>query len=205
MPGQPQNARSRRTEAAVLAAGREIIEKEGFHAFTMAAVAARAGISRRGIYLHYATRTELLTALYQSLGHTEDLAHSLQAVWDSPDALAALSEWARHIARSHPRILGIMLAVERWRHDDPDAAALRAKAQGNWLRGSNRLMQWLADEGNLAIPWTVATATDLMWALMSPDLLDRLINERHWTQHAIAQHLEALFHNTFAQSLATTR
>jgi AcrR family transcriptional regulator len=182
----------------VLAAGREIIEKEGFHALTMASVAARAGISRRGIYLHYASRTELLTALYHSLGQTEDLARSLQAVWDSPDALAALSEWARHISRSHPRILGIMLAVERWRHEDPDAAALRDRAQGNWLKGSRRLMQWLADEECLAPLWTVSTAADFMWALMSPDLLDRLVNERRWTQRNIAQHLEAMFHKTFA-------
>src|SRR5687767_10406699 len=96
--GPPQNARSRRTAAAVLAAGRAIIEEEGFHALTMGSVATRAGISRRGLYLHYATRTDLLTALYRSFGETENLAASLAAVWESPDSIAALREWAHHIA-----------------------------------------------------------------------------------------------------------
>jgi AcrR family transcriptional regulator len=194
---QPQNARSRRTSAAILAAGRQLIEEQGFHAFTMAAVAARSGVSRRGLYLHYATRTDLLAALYRSLGQTEDLAMSLQAVWESPGSVAALSQWAHHIARSHPRILAIMLAVENARHADPDAAQLRAIAQGNWLKGCRRLMQWLADEDKLAPHWSVAKAADLMWALMSPDLLDRLINERRWSSRAVAEHLDALFHKTF--------
>lgn len=194
---QPRNARSRRTAAALLRAARELIEGEGFATLTMAAVAERAGVSRRAVYLHFASRTELLTALYRSLGETEDLARSLQAVWDSPDSLAALTEWAEHIARSHPRILGILRAFERARYADPDAAELWRTAQGNWLKGSRRLIGWLADEGRLAPRWTVDTAADMMWALMSIDLLDRLINQRHWSRRQTAEQLAALFHNTF--------
>jgi AcrR family transcriptional regulator len=194
---EPRNARSRRTGAALLAAGRALIEEEGFPALTMAAVASRAGVSRRAVYLHFATRAELLAALYRDLGQTEDLAASLQRVWDSSDATAALSEWAHHIVRSHPRILAIMQAVEQARHTDEDAARLRDTAQGNWLKGSRRLMRWLADEGRLAPQWTVETAADMMWALMSIDLLDRLLNQRRWSRERVADQLEALFHTTF--------
>jgi len=202
---EPQNARSRRTAAALLRAARELIEQNGFPALTMAAVAERAGVSRRAVYLHFATRTELLTALYRELGHTEDLAGSLQAVWDSPNAVAALSEWAHHIARSHPRILSIMLAIEHARRADPDAAHLRDTAQGGWLKGSRKLMQWLADDGALAPHWTVQTATDMMWALMSPDLLDRLLQERRWSAEQVADHLAFLFHDAFTTSTGAHR
>lgn len=194
---EPQNARSRRTAAALLRAARELIEGAGFATLTMAAVAERAGVSRRAVYLHFATRTELLTALYRSLGETEDLGRSLQAVWDCPDAVTALTEWAEHIARSHPRILGIIRAVERARYGDPDAAELWRTAQGNWHKGSRRLIRWLADEGRLAPRWTVDTAADLMWALMSIDVLDRLINQRHWSRRRTADQLAALFQATF--------
>ncbi|HEX5993562.1 MAG TPA: helix-turn-helix domain-containing protein [Jiangellales bacterium] len=193
----PQNARSRRTGAALLHAARELIEQDGFAALTMGAVAERAGVSRRAVYLHFATRTELLSALYRSLGETEDLARSLQAVWDCPDAVAALTEWAEHIARSHPRILGVLRAVERARYGDPDAAELWQTAQGNWLKGCRRLMRWLADDGRLAAGWTADTAADMMWALMSIDVLDRLLNERRWSRRRIAEHLAALFQVTF--------
>jgi AcrR family transcriptional regulator len=194
---EPQNARSRRTGAALLRAARELIEQDGFAALTMAAVAERAGVSRRAVYLHFATRTELLGALYRSLGETDDLASSLQAVWDCPDAVAALTEWAEHIARSHPRILGVLRAVERARYGDPDAAELWQTAQGNWLKGCRRLMRWLADDGRLAPQWTADTAADMMWALMSIDVLDRLLNERRWSRRRVAEHLAALFQVTF--------
>src|SRR5262249_61815282 len=95
----------------------------GFDARTMAAAAERAGISRRAAYLHFTTRAELVTALFSRLGETEDIAASLQRVWDSPDAVSALGEWARHLARVHPRILPVMLAAERARNSDPEAAA----------------------------------------------------------------------------------
>ena len=196
---EPRNARSRRTSTSLLRAGRELIEEQGFQAFTMTAVAERAGVSRRAVYLHFATRTDLLIALYRSLGQTEELAASLQAVWDCPDGVSALAEWARHIARSHPRILAIILAVERARDGDKDAADLRATIQGNWLKGSRKLIQWLADDGRLAPHWSVDTASDLMWALMSPDLLDRLLTERHWSRGQLAEHLEVLFRSTFVR------
>lgn len=195
---EPQNARSRRTAAALLRAARELIEQDGFAALTMAAVAERAGVSRRAVYLHFATRTELLAALYHSLGETDDLARSLQAVWDCPDAVTALTEWAEHIARSHPRILGVLRAIERARTGDPDAAELWQTAQGNWLKGCRRLMRWLADDGRLAPQWTADTAADMMWALMSIDVLDRLLNQRRWSHRRVAEHLATLFQVTFA-------
>jgi AcrR family transcriptional regulator len=194
---QPQNARSRRTSAALLQATRDLIDEHGFEALTMAAVAERAGVSRRAVYLHFSTRTELVTALYRSLGHTEDLAASLQAVWESSDAVTALREWAQHIARSHPRILATLRAVERARHTDPDAAELWATTLTNWHKGSHRLAQWLADEGRLAPSWTVDTAADMLSALMSLDLLDRLLTDRRWSRKRIADQFAVLLRSTF--------
>lgn len=194
---QPQNARSRRTVAALLSATRELIDSHGFEGLTMAAVAERAGVSRRAIYLHFSTRTELMTALYRSLGETEDLSTSLQAVWDSPDALSALDEWARHIARSHPRILATLRAVEHAQHTDADAATLWKTTMDNWHKGSNRLIRWLADEGRLSTEWTIETATDMWWSLMSLDILDRLLVDRRWSAARFAERYALMLRSTF--------
>lgn len=201
---EPQNARSRRTSAALLAATRELIEQQGFDALTMAAVAERAGVSRRAIYLHFSTRTELLTALYRSLGDTEELAASLQAVWDSPDAVTALEEWAAHIARSHPRILAMLRAVESSRHTDPDAAELWNTTLRNWHKGSHRLVEWLAKQDRLAATWTTDTAADMVWALMSLDILERLLIDQRWSRKRLGQHLAALLKATFVREPAST-
>ena len=194
---QPQNARSRRTAEALLSAARAIIEEDGFVSLTMAAVAERAGVSRRAVYLHFAGRAELLAELLRHLGEAEELGVSLQRVWDSPDSLSALDEWARHLSRAHPRIMPIARAVDQVRRVDPDAAALRAQITRRWRLGCRRLMRWLYGEGHLAAPWTVDTAADMLWALMSWDLLEGLLVERGWSPHRYAEHMGLLFRSTF--------
>lgn len=194
---EPRNARSRRTSAALLEAARDLVEQQGFEALTMSAVAERAGVSRRAPYLHFSTRTDLLTALYRSLGQTEELGASLQAVWDSPDSVSAVTEWARHIARAHPRIIAIHRAMERAQSSDADAAELWQTTLRNWRRGSGRLVTWLHVEGRLAPAWTVDSAADMMWALMSFDILDRLLAERHWSRKRFAEHYALLLTSTF--------
>jgi AcrR family transcriptional regulator len=192
------NARSRRTRAALLAAARELLERKGFDALTMAAVAERAGVTRRAVYLHFGSRTELLTELFDYLGETEGVADSLRRVWASPDAAAALEEWAAHLGRVHPRFLAVHLAVEHVRRGDPEAAAYWERVMGNWRAGCRRLAAWLHDEGRLAPPWTPASAADMLWALMSFDVLEGLLVHRGWTPERYAEHMAALLRAAFA-------
>jgi hypothetical protein len=57
----------------------------------------------------------------------------------------------------------------------------------NWRKGSNRFVRWLAGEGRLAPIWTVNAATDMVWSLMSIDLLDRLLTDRRWSRERFAE------------------
>jgi AcrR family transcriptional regulator len=199
---QPQNARSRRTADALLSAARAIIEEDGFASLTMAAVAERAGVSRRAVYLHFASRADLLAELLRHLGEAEELGMSLQRVWEAPDSLAALDEWARHLARAHPRIMPIARAVDQVRRVDADANALRTEIMRRWRLGCRRLITWLDEEGHLAAPWTVASASDMLWALMSWDVLEGLLVERGWSRNRYAQYMALVFRSTFVTGSA---
>lgn len=150
--GDPQNARSRRTRDAVLAAARSILESDGFEALTMASVAARAGVSRQAVYLHFRSRSELVTALYRYMGAQEGLDESLSPVRNAPDAVTALREWARHLAVYHPRLMAVDRAIDRVRHSDADAARYRETVDAGQLAGCRALAQRLADEGRMADP-----------------------------------------------------
>lgn len=196
---EPLNARSRRTNEALLSAARSLIEESGFQSLTMAAVAERAGVTRRAVYLHYSSRAELLSELLRHLGETEELGVSLERVWASPDSVAALDEWSRHLARAHPRIMPIARAVDQERRTDPDASAMRDNIMHRWRLGCRRLVTWLRDEGRLAEPWTVDSATDMLWALMSWDVLEGLTVEREWSAERYAEHMALLFRSTFVK------
>lgn len=195
--GQPRNARSRRTREALLRAARELIEGEGFEAMTLAAVADRAGVSHRGLYLHFPSRGDLLTTLYRHLGEAEDLGVSLNRVWDSADAVSALDEWAHHIARSHPRILAVFRAIEHARHTDADAAELWKTTMRNWHMGCRRLVEWLDREGRLSPLWTLDSATEMLWALMSWDMVERLVVDKRWSSKRFGEHLATLLRAAF--------
>jgi AcrR family transcriptional regulator len=194
--GDPANTRSRRTRAALLDAARELIEAEGFAALNMAAVADRAGVTRRAVYLHFATRAELATALFDHVGVVEDLAGSLQRVWAAADADAALDEWAAHLARFHPRIRAIDLAASRVADTDPAARTHRAQVVADQQAVCRRLAEWLAREQRLTLYWTPACAADLLWALMSSDLLTRLLDDCGWSEAGYGEALAAILRKT---------
>jgi len=194
---QPRNARSRRTARELLTAARTLIEEGGFAAMTMAAVAERAGVTRRAVYLHFATRAQLLAALFRHVNEEAGLAESVARVWAAPDAVAALDEWAAHTARFAPRILPVARAVERVDRDDPDAALHREQAARGRRASCRRLMRALADEGRLKPGWTVASATDMMLALSSLDVVETLLVERRWSRQRFTAHYSMLLRDTF--------
>jgi AcrR family transcriptional regulator len=194
---EPRNARSRRTRTALLAATRSLLEEQGTESLTMAAVAERAGVSRRAVYLHFASRTELLTELFGYVSEQEGLAASLEPVWQAPDAATALQEWAAHLARFHPRVLAVARAIQRVRHTDPDAEAHWQLVMADQRACCHRLAAWLAGEQRLAPPWTVQTAADMLWALMSYEFLEDLLVDRGWSPRRYRTHLAALLQATF--------
>jgi AcrR family transcriptional regulator len=195
---EPTNARSRKTRTALLAAARAILEDEGFEALTMTAVAARAGVTRRAVYMHFPTRGALVGHMFDYVAGAEGLAESLEQVWRSPDAVSALDAWAQHLARYHPRLLAVDRAVQRTWRQDPDAAAHRATVVAAKLSNSRRLAQWLADEGHLADAWTTGSAADMLFALISSDVIEALLVDRRWSRQRLATHLAILFRSVFA-------
>jgi AcrR family transcriptional regulator len=194
---EPTNARSRRTRAALLAASRAILEDEGFEALTMTAAAERAGVTRRAMYLHFASRAELIGALFDYVASVEGLHDSTRSVWEAPDAVAALDEWAAHLARYHPRLLAVDRAMQRVWRQDPDAAAHRARVVSAKLSNCRRLATRLADEGRLAAGWSPSLAADMLFALISSDMIEALILDRRWSRQRLAEHLALLFRSTF--------
>jgi AcrR family transcriptional regulator len=191
---QPQNRRSRRTRAAILDAAWQLLEEHGVERTTMAAVAERAGVSRRALYLHVASRAELLLALHDHVDEQLDLAASVQPIVDAPDAVAALEAFATHVASYHARTMAVDLAVLR--SHDPDVALLVEQGIERWHAACRELAQRLDDEHRLAAPWTVATAADLLWTFMFPETLERLTIDRSWRTERFGELLTVLLRRT---------
>jgi AcrR family transcriptional regulator len=193
----PTNARGRRTRRKLLDTARQILEQDGFQALTVTAVAERAQVTRRTVYMHFGSRGQLVQALFDHVAATEGLQESLERVWQAPDAARALDEWAAHLARYHPRLLAVDRAVQRVWRTDPDAAAHHRRVLSAQLAGCRRLAGRLSDEGRLAGPWTEASAADMLLALISSDVIETLLIDRRWSKRRLADQLAVLFRSTF--------
>jgi AcrR family transcriptional regulator len=202
---EPANARSRRTRSALLAAAHAILVEAGFEALTMTAVAGRAGVTRRAVYMHFDSRAELVGALFDHVAAVEGLEESLSEVWDAPNGGAALDRWAVHLARYHPRLLAVDRALQRVWRDDADAAAHRQRVVAAQLANCRRLARRLAEEGRLAPGWTEASAADMLFALISSDVVEALLEDRGWSRRRLADHLALLFRSTFVAPPPETR
>jgi AcrR family transcriptional regulator len=163
----------------------------------MAAIAERAGVTRRSAYLHFASRAEVVDALFAYVAETEGLKESVERVWAAPDAVAALWEWSRHFSEYHLRVLPVDRAVTRVHRRDEDAAAHRARARSAKHANCRRLAAWLVREGRLAPPWTVDTAADMINALTSSDVIESLVVDRQWPRRRFADHFARLLEATF--------
>lgn len=194
---QPLNARSRRTRTALLDAAMALLEEEDFDALTMGQVAQRAGVSRRGAYLHFGSRAELVGALFEHVSATADLGASLEPVWSAEDGAAAVTAWAEHLARYHPPMLAVDRAIERVRHRDAEAAGYRDRIRNSQRQTCQWLATRLADEERLAPPWNVETATDMLVAQVSSEVIGALLDECGWSQQDLATHLAAMYRATF--------
>ncbi|PRX05267.1 UNVERIFIED_ORG: TetR family transcriptional regulator [Actinomadura viridilutea] len=192
----PRNARGRRSRSALLRAARELIEERGVEAVTMAAVAERAGVTRRAVYLHFRSRGELINELFGHIADTEDLPGRFAAVDDAPDGVAALEEFARAHAAFMARTLPFSTAVERVAHADPDAAR-HWETVLYWRNETNKaLIRRLHDEGVLAPGWTVDTAADMLLALTSNGVIRTLL-ERGWSVEQVGAHMARVLRAAF--------
>lgn len=201
---EPSNVRSRATRAALLAAARSLLEQDGFEALTMAAVAERAGVTRRAVYLHFASRADLVAGLFDYVSEAEGLAASTDAVWASGDSVAALEEWAAHLARFHPQVIATTRAAERLHRKDREAAAHRERYLREQLNACRKLADWLEREQRLAPGWNSESAADMLFALISTDLLERLLDVRGWSRRRLERHLALLLRSTFVAPAHTS-
>lgn len=205
MPGSiavPINARSRRTRAALLDAARALLEENGPPALTMAATAERAGVSRRSVYLHFATRADLLVALFDHVSEIEDLGESFRPVLTEPDPVAALEEFAAHLGRIRPRVRAVATAIQRQRRSDPDFAAHWEVVFRDQRQVCRHLINGLHRAGLLADTWTVAAATDMLWALMSGDFADNLTIDCGWSFSKYTERMATLLRSVFVADSA---
>lgn len=168
------------TRRRILEATRSVIETESASA-PVERVAEAAGVSRRAVYLHFASRTELLLALVAHVDETGELPERAARVWAAGSGVAALEEFVRLNARYNAEIAGVARALDESRRSDPAARAAWDDRMSGRRRACRRLVRWLERDGVLDEVWSVPSAADLVWALTNVPCWHDLVVARGWS------------------------
>lgn len=116
-----QAERREATRGALIAAARACFSEAGFDATSTEAVLARAGVSKGALYHHFASKADLLAAVFEDVSQdTMARAQAAAGSGDPRDVLArALKAWLRAvlepearriILETGPAVLGMMRA-----------------------------------------------------------------------------------------------
>lgn len=175
------------TRLAILDAARELFERDGYAATTIAAVANRAGVAEKTVYLAFENKPGLFRGTFiRALRGDDDEIPVAQKEWfrevlEAEDPKRVLELNARNSRRLKSQI-GRLGAVFR------SAAAADPEIQGFWnervgsdFRDNQRVVvQRLAKLGSLRKDLTIDRAADILWTLNHPDAWSHLVEERGW-------------------------
>ena len=88
-------ARAEAEVRALVEAGLVVLRRAGASGLTVADVLAEAGLSTRAFYRHFASRDELVLAVFEH-ENRRSVEHVRAAIAATPDARAALETWIDH-------------------------------------------------------------------------------------------------------------
>lgn len=168
---------------------------------TYEAVARDAAVSRQTVYTHFPTRADLLLGAVQRARQIADVESAARTIYAAPTAIAALRELVDLHAAFVPRFLRAHLAIERERSSDPDVAAAFATRTGGRRHLAIHVATRLHAEGDLAEPWTVQTAGELIDAVTSGTFTAQLLSDLRWSTDDVRQRVLVLLQRTLLDTI----
>jgi AcrR family transcriptional regulator len=169
---------------------RLMLEKRG-QGVRMSDIAAQAGVSRQALYLHFASRTDLLIATTHYGDKIYRMDERLQPWLAATNGREALSRFIEFWGNYIPEIYGIAKAL--WVNRESDEAANAAwNERMEAVRGScRRTIEMIKGDGLLALELSVDYATDLMWTMLSIQNWEQLTRECGWTTGQYVERMQA--------------
>jgi len=175
------------TRRRVLAAASGLFLERGYLGTTLSAVAEAAGVSVQTVYNVVGGKAVLLKAVYDVTLAGDDEPVPLRerpefrAVAEATtgrECLAGYSAVGRTLSERLFPLVNVLLTQAA--AGDTDVAAFVATIEGERATGTRNVATFVAERFGLRAGLDVDAAADVLWALTSPDLTDRLVVRRGW-------------------------
>ncbi len=185
------------TKTRILQATWQLLEQHQGQGVNMSDIAKAAGISRQAVYLHFASRTELMIATMNYVDEVKGLNERLNLFNSAKTGIelleACVDIWGNYI----PEIYSLAKPMLMSRDTDEAMAAAWTNSM-NCLRDVCQVtIDTLKREGKLIKGWSPKEATDMFMTLISINNWEQLTIESGWTTEQYISWMKRLLKRTF--------
>jgi AcrR family transcriptional regulator len=185
------------TRIKILEATWKLMEDRRGSGVRMSDIAKAAGISRQAIYLHFDTRTALMSATAIYVDEVKGLDARLQVVLSAENAVDMLKAYVNVWGHYVPEIYGLAKALLAARETD-EAARVAWDERMECLRdGCRAIVVRLKDEGRLAPEWGQGDAVEMLWTILSFQTWEQLTVECGWSVEEYVRRMTVLAMRSF--------
>ncbi|MGW6378435.1 TetR/AcrR family transcriptional regulator [Rhodococcus sp. NPDC055112] len=180
-----RQARVRRR--AVVVAAKELFERNGFRATTLAAVADRANVSVKGLYKSFGSKAALAKAVFDFVIAGDDEPASVadrpeqQAMLAEPDVRRKIEMFIRGLALRQQRSANVQILIRDGRHVDNSLIPVWQQLSDEGLAGMTMLARHLVATGQLRPDIELDEVRDVLWNYLAIDTYERLVLTQGWT------------------------
>ena len=189
---------ARQRRQAVLDAAQSLFFERGYTATTIAAIAAAAGVSPETVYKSFGGKPGVVRQLRErallGVGAVPAERRS-DHLRDLPDPHDLVRGWARLAAEVAPRVSPVLLLVREASVVDPTMRELSDELDDDRRRRMRANAQALWRSGHLRSGISLAMATDVMFAVSSPEMYELLVVRGGWSLRRYAAFVETTIAN----------
>ena len=188
-----RQAQARESRARILEAARARFLDHGYGATTVPAVASDAGVSAETVYKAFTNKAGLLKAVCDValVGDDEPVPMNqrppVRAILAEPDPRQKVAMWSESFVSFAVRAVPVLLVVRGAAANDPAAAAVWDQMLAERRRGMSEFARHLFEGGHLRPDINQEEASDVLWALNSPELWEMFVLRSGWAPDRYGQ------------------
>ncbi|WP_018805219.1 TetR/AcrR family transcriptional regulator [Salinispora arenicola] len=181
-----RTARSRSTRRRITTAATELFTTAGYSSTSVAAIAARAGVSEQSVYYSFGTKRAILTAaLDLAIAGDDEPVPTLERPWvraalADPDPHGQIRRQVAGAADVYRRAAPLLDVVRSAATIDAELAEVWATNLQQRLTVQRVFAEALARKTSLPAGMTVDTAADTGLAILSPETYHLLVHHQGW-------------------------
>ncbi|HMH35488.1 MAG TPA: helix-turn-helix domain-containing protein [Streptosporangiaceae bacterium] len=185
--GAARQARTRRTQAAVVEAAQSLFVERGYAATTIEAISDRSDTPQATVYRLFSSKLGILKALLDVSIGGDDRAMPMadrpqvRALLSDADPANQLTGFAALLREIMARVGPVHRVLADAARSDQDAAALLAEIARQRHEGQQGIARSLARSGALRPGLGERDAADVIHALASPEVYGLLVTDRGWS------------------------